>query len=166
MLRQRSLFHVLHCFSMHCGECGYCQGMGPIAATLLCYLDAPVSTSRFLSLAETNCFTFVQRVFAMMVRIHDVYQMHSIFIHGFPGLLECFYLQERLIELIMPDVYVSLVRYVPLQGGFCPELIVFQPLKARQHDCIFIVCNEMVHHTVRKYGSLSDSTTDLGCVLP
>lgn len=40
---QRSLFHVLHCFSMHCKECGYCQGMGPIAATLLSYFDAPVS---------------------------------------------------------------------------------------------------------------------------
>lgn len=40
---QRSLFHVLHCFSMYCQECGYCQGMGPIAATLLSYFDAPVS---------------------------------------------------------------------------------------------------------------------------
>jgi hypothetical protein len=50
-----------------------------------------------------------QRVYAMMVRIHDVYRMHSIFIHGFPGLLECFYVQERLIESLMPDVYVSMV---------------------------------------------------------
>jgi hypothetical protein len=54
-----------------------------------------------------------QRVYAMMVRIHDVYQMHSIFIHGFPGLLECFYVQERLIEQLMPDVYISLVRRAP-----------------------------------------------------
>ena len=45
----------------------------------------------------------------MMVRIHDVYQMHSIFIHGFPGLLECFYVQERLTEQLMPEVYISLV---------------------------------------------------------
>jgi len=35
--------------------------------------------------------------------------MHSIFIHGFPGLLECFYVQERLIEQVMPEVYISLV---------------------------------------------------------
>jgi hypothetical protein len=39
---QRSLFHVLHAFSMVCDECGYCQGMGPIAATLLCYFDPQV----------------------------------------------------------------------------------------------------------------------------
>jgi hypothetical protein len=40
---QRSLFHVLHCFAMLCDTCGYCQGMGPIAATLLCYFDPEVS---------------------------------------------------------------------------------------------------------------------------
>ena len=40
---QRSLFHVLHCFSMRCHECEYVQGMGPIAATLLCYFEPEVS---------------------------------------------------------------------------------------------------------------------------
>lgn len=40
---QRNLFHVLHCFAMLCDTCGYCQGMGPIAATLLCYFDPEVS---------------------------------------------------------------------------------------------------------------------------
>lgn len=49
LVSQRSLFHVLHCFSMYCSECGYCQGMGPIAATLLCYLDAPVSGELLLA---------------------------------------------------------------------------------------------------------------------
>ncbi|MCO5603602.1 hypothetical protein L7F22_057753 [Adiantum nelumboides] len=34
---QRSLFHVLHAFSLLCPKCAYCQGMGPIAATLLVY---------------------------------------------------------------------------------------------------------------------------------
>lgn len=45
-----------------------------------------------------------------MVRLHDEYNMHGIFIHGFPGLLENFYVQERLIEHIMPDVYTAFVR--------------------------------------------------------
>jgi len=51
---QRNLFHVLHCFSLICDTCGYCQGMGPIAATLLCYFDPEVSraaTSGVLVLA-------------------------------------------------------------------------------------------------------------------
>lgn len=53
-----------------------------------------------------------------MVRLHDAYNMHGIFIHGFPGLLENFYVQERLIEHIMPDVYAAFVR-VPLTPLNC-----------------------------------------------
>ncbi|POW06598.1 hypothetical protein PSTT_08868, partial [Puccinia striiformis] len=37
---QRALFQVLHAFGMYCQTCGYCQGMGPIAATLLSYFSA------------------------------------------------------------------------------------------------------------------------------
>lgn len=44
-----------------------------------------------------------------MVRLHDQYNMHGIFAPGFPGLLESFYVQERLMEAIMPDVYQSFV---------------------------------------------------------
>jgi hypothetical protein len=87
---QRSLFHVLHCFSLHCSDCGYVQGMGPIAATLLCYFPPP-------------------QVYAILVRLHShpLYSLHAIFLPGFPGLLEAIYIQERIIERIMPDVYSS-----------------------------------------------------------
>ncbi|KAF7303102.1 Rab-GAP TBC domain-containing protein [Mycena kentingensis (nom. inval.)] len=83
---QRSLFHVLHCFSLRCEGCGYVQGMGPIAATLLCYLDP-------------------EKVYASLVHLHDSYSMHAIFSPGFPGLLEAIYVQERITEQMMPDVY-------------------------------------------------------------
>jgi hypothetical protein len=88
---QRSLFHVLHCFSLRCEDCGYVQGMGLIAATLLCYLEP-------------------ERVYAGMVRLHDEYEMHSIFQPGFPGMLESIYVQERLIQRFMPEVYQSLEK--------------------------------------------------------
>jgi len=84
--RQRSLFSVLHSFSLQCDECGYCQGMGPIAATLLCYMDP-------------------KRVYPAFVHLHNSYKMHSIFKPGFPGLLEAIYIQERIIEKMMPGVY-------------------------------------------------------------
>lgn len=83
---QRSLFRVLHSFSLRCNECGYCQGMGPIAATLLCYMDP-------------------KRVYPTLVSLHDSYMMHSIFKPGFPGLLEAIYIQERITEQMMPGVY-------------------------------------------------------------
>lgn len=108
---QRSLFHVLHCFSLLCETCGYCQGMGPIAATLLCYFDPEVSlTHPFYRIkCEAGTRAHQQRVYSLMVRLHDVYGMHSIFAPGFPGLLEAFYVQERLMEYLMPDVYKSFV---------------------------------------------------------
>ncbi|KAF7436286.1 hypothetical protein PC9H_003115 [Pleurotus ostreatus] len=90
---QRSLFHVLHCFSLHCEQCGYVQGMGPIAATLLCYFDPA-------------------HVYAALIRLHDTYQMHTIFSPGFPGLLEAIYVQERITEQMMPHVYAAFKRHM------------------------------------------------------
>lgn len=89
--RQRSLFHVLHSFSLRCSTCGYVQGMGPIAATLLCYFEP-------------------ERVYASLVRLHDAYSLHTIFSPGFPGLLESIYVQERVTESMMPDVYKAFKR--------------------------------------------------------
>lgn len=92
-LGQRSLFHVLHSFSLHCSQCGYCQGMGPIASMLLCYL-AP------------------ERAYASLVHLHDAYHMHDIFSPGFPGLLESIYVQERITEELMPEVYAAFKRHI------------------------------------------------------
>lgn len=64
------------------------QGMGPIASTLLCYFDP-------------------ERTYAALVRLHDAYSLHSIFSPGFPGLLEAIYVQERMTEMMMPDVYAA-----------------------------------------------------------
>ncbi len=66
---QRSLFHVLHAISMLCDQCGYCQGMGPIAATLLCYFSP-------------------ERAYAAMVALHSHVNLHTTFSPGFPGLVE------------------------------------------------------------------------------
>ena len=92
-IRQRSLFHVLHSFSLRCSQCGYCQGMGPIASMLLCYL-AP------------------ERAYASLVHLHDAYHMHDIFSPGFPGLLESIYVQERITEEMMPEVYAAFKRHI------------------------------------------------------
>ncbi|KAG7093795.1 hypothetical protein E1B28_007440 [Marasmius oreades] len=85
---QRSLFHVLHCFSLRCSACGYVQGMGPIAATLLCYFPP-------------------SHVYASLVRLHSSpdYALHTIFAPGFPGLLEAIFVQERIIRELLPAVY-------------------------------------------------------------
>ncbi|KAG8794254.1 hypothetical protein FRC12_025167 [Ceratobasidium sp. 428] len=96
---QRSLFHVLHAFSLLCPSCGYVQGMGPIAATLLNYFEP-------------------ERTYAILVRLHDEYEMHTIFQPGFPGLLESIYVQERLVERVMPGVYQSLSKHMISSTSF------------------------------------------------
>lgn len=67
--------------------------MGPIAATLLCYFDP-------------------EHVYASLVRLHDAYNMHSVFNPGFPGLLEAIYVQERIMETMMPDVYSAFQKHM------------------------------------------------------
>ncbi|GAA5934984.1 uncharacterized protein JCM15063_003120 [Sporobolomyces koalae] len=84
---QRALFHVLHAFGLRSENVGgYCQGMGAIAATLLCYFEP-------------------ERAYAGLCRLFDQYQLENIFEPGFPGLMEAFYVQERLIESLMPAVH-------------------------------------------------------------
>lgn len=66
--------------------------MGPIAATLLCYFSP-------------------EHVYASLVRLHDAYGMHHIFSPGFPGLLEAIYVQERLMEQMMPGIYAAFKKH-------------------------------------------------------
>lgn len=82
---QRGLFSVLHAASLMCSECGYCQGMGPLAAMLLCYL------------APTDAY-------ALLVQLHDDYHFHDFFRPGFPGLREMFYVQQRLTNAFLPNL--------------------------------------------------------------
>lgn len=65
--RERSVFHVLHAFSPHCMACGYVQGMGPSAATLL---------SNWIACALCLC------------RCTTPYTLHRVFDAGFPGMFE------------------------------------------------------------------------------
>lgn len=46
-----------------------------------------------------------------MVHLHDTYELHTIFSPGFPGMLECFYVQEKLVEMLMPEVSEVFVSY-------------------------------------------------------
>ncbi|GAA5881086.1 hypothetical protein JCM3774_003007 [Rhodotorula dairenensis] len=91
---QRALFHVLHAFGLRSEDVGgYCQGMGPIAATLLCYFEP-------------------ERAYAGLARLFDQYRLSHIFAPGFPGLHEAFYVQERLVELLLPAVHTAFAEHM------------------------------------------------------
>lgn len=67
--------------------------MGSIAATFLNYFEP-------------------ERVYAFLVQLHDAYSMHTVFSPGFPGLLEAIYIQERITEQMMPDVYAAFKKHM------------------------------------------------------
>lgn len=109
-LGQRSLFRVLHCFSLLCPQCGYCQGMGSLAATLLSYYPE-------------------EQAYALLVALHDSpkYALHDLFSPGFPGLLEGFHVQEKLAELLVPG----------LNGAMQREGVVGSAYATRWHITLF-----------------------------
>jgi hypothetical protein len=81
--------------------------------------------------------------------------MHSIFAPGFPGLLEAFYVQERLMEYLMPELYQSFV---------CSRLD--QQAKAHtvatQHDFVIGLGDEMVYYLVCQYIPLFSTIANMG----
>ncbi|KAN0061741.1 hypothetical protein ACQY0O_005733 [Thecaphora frezii] len=99
---QRSLFHVLHAISLLCPDCGYCQGMGPIAATLLCYFSP-------------------DQAYAAMVMLHHTYSLHSTFSPGFPGLVENFYVQNQLVKTYMPEIASKMDEQMVVTSAFATK---------------------------------------------
>lgn len=99
---QRSLFHVLHSISMLCDQCGYCQGMGPIAATLLCYFSP-------------------ERAYAAMVLMHNHLNLHSTFSPGFPGLVENLFVQDQLLRTFMPELATVLDQHMVLASSYATK---------------------------------------------
>ncbi|KAF8750500.1 RabGAP TBC [Rhizoctonia solani] len=174
---QRSLFYVLHAFSQLCPSCGYVQGMGPIAATLLNYFEpewdavsrwtrtyvivssdeiplSPLGRAPFGSVMRivtsikrgvpslVTLEFFNDRTYAILVRLHDEYEMHTIFQPGFPGLLESIYVQERLIERIMPGVYQALLTVYSDSFRRIPRDWALISTRRRAHNkSLFLICS-------------------------
>ena len=117
--------------------------MGSIAATFLFYLDPEVR--RDLCIHRTPHLSPMQSSYLSLVRVHDVYNMHSIFSPGFPGLLENIYVQERLIETLMPEVYKSFVRYLP---NYTVCQLLKLPSAAKEYGFNYFLRDKMVHYTI------------------
>jgi hypothetical protein len=49
------------------------------------------------------CYFAPGRAYTSLVHLHDAYHMYGIFSPGFPSLLESIYVQERIIEEMMPE---------------------------------------------------------------
>lgn len=92
----------------------------------------------------------------MLVHFHDEYQMHDIFLPGFPGLLEAIYIQERITEKMLPHVYASFVRHFHFLFSCMSHmtdfgsLVFFFAFTEETHDLNHKLCDEVVHHVICK----------------
>ncbi|CAH1756540.1 3813_t:CDS:2 [Entrophospora sp. SA101] len=82
---QRSMFNVLKAFSNYDQQVGFCQGMANIVAILLLYYSEEDS-------------------FVMLIKLFSKCNLHSLYVPGFPSLMEGFYIQKKLMELYVPKL--------------------------------------------------------------
>ncbi|BGP49011.1 hypothetical protein JCM10450v2_004890 [Rhodotorula kratochvilovae] len=159
---QRALFHVLHAFGLRTENIGgYCQGMGSLAATLLCYFEP-------------------ERAYAGMCRLFDQYRLSHIFAQDFPGLQEAWHVQDKLVELLMPDVYAVLTEhcihpssysskwYLTLYTNsfpFATQLRLWDALLLEGVDVLVIIAVAIIWHFQHEFTAPSASFEDIQTTL-
>lgn len=89
---QCALFRLLAAFSAYDTTIGYCQGMSTIAALLLIYMP------------EEDAFWSLVALFD-----NPLYDMHGLYLEGFPKLHRCFAIHDRLLQATLPALYKHLV---------------------------------------------------------
>ncbi|CAG8521058.1 7723_t:CDS:2 [Paraglomus brasilianum] len=121
---QQALFNVLRAFSVHDKQVGYCQGMAAVCAILLMYY--PEETA-----------------FIMLIKLFNRYNLHHLFVPGFPALLESFYVQEQLMNTYIPKIFAHFVNLNVLSNAYA----------TRWYITLF-AGNVVPHHTVLRIWDL------------
>ena len=82
--------------------------------------------------------------------------MHDIFLPGFKGLLEAFYVQEKIMQKMLPGLYTVFVcRFV---GLIMADRMRIEA-EFNMHNGL---CRQMVYHPVRQYDPLPDAIAIVG----
>lgn len=104
-----------------------------------------------------------QRAFASLVRLFDQYGLSQIFAPGFPGLLESFYVHERVVEFLMPEVHQAFVSPFRIRRG---ARVASTDSYASDHPLHLklFVRHQVVHHTLCQFGPVQHPTPPLGWV--
>ncbi|CAH8623453.1 unnamed protein product [Schistosoma rodhaini] len=84
--RQCALFRVLAAYSVYNSEVGYCQGMSELAGLFLIYIED-----------EEDAFWALNQLMTSYR-----YNMHSVYVAGFPGLKRLFTHHERIVRKLLP----------------------------------------------------------------
>ncbi|KAF8332648.1 RabGAP/TBC [Cantharellus anzutake] len=99
---QENLFNVLKAYSLYDPEVGYCQGLAFIVAILL--LNMPD-----------------EEAFCVFVRLMQSYNLRSIYLPEMPGLQLRLYQFDRLVEELVPVLYVHFLRQGVKSSMYCSQ---------------------------------------------
>jgi hypothetical protein len=86
--------------------------------------------------------------------------MHATFAPGFPGLLEAFYVQEKVMQRMLPGVYAVFVS-----AGFLLFAGETDASTEAEHDLDDRICRQVVHYIICQYRVVSNATATMGCIL-
>ena len=103
---QTSLFNVVKCYSLYDKECGYCQGLANVAATLLLHTSMDEEVS-----------------FAILVKLMEdpPYKMRGQYSRGMPALQLRLWQFERLLLLHLPRFGQNLIEVGVLPTAYASE---------------------------------------------
>jgi len=100
-------------------------------------------------------------VYTSLVRLHDHYDMHATFSPGFPGLLEAFYVQEKIMQRMLPRVYAVFVSAMFLLG----PMMEADPAIEGKHGLHHCLRRQMVYYFICQYRIVPDAIAIMGCIL-
>jgi len=86
---RQALFNVLKANAVYNKDVGYCQGMGFVSALLLMYMEE-------------------EDAFWVLVRLCSGYDMATIWKTGFPGLVKCFFMLDKMMSQFYPKIHEHL----------------------------------------------------------
>jgi len=102
---QENLFNVLKAYSLYDPEVGYCQGLAFIVAILL--LNMPD-----------------EEAFCVFVRLMHSYNLRTIYLPEMPGLQLRLYQFDRLVEELLPVLYVHFLRQGVKSSMYCSQWFI------------------------------------------
>ncbi|CAH8546587.1 unnamed protein product [Schistosoma turkestanicum] len=100
--RQCALFRVLAAYSVYNSEVGYCQGMSELAGIFLIYIEDEEDAFWALNQLMTNYR----------------YNMHGVYVPGFPGLNRLFMHHERIVRKLLPLLDKHFIKHDMLTSTY------------------------------------------------
>jgi len=105
---QGNLLNVMKAYSLYDPEVGYCQGMAFVVGPLL--LNVSITALSTMALTRESVQMPDEEAFCVLVRLMKSYDLRAQYIPDMPGLQLRLFQLDRLLEELLPAVFMHLLR--------------------------------------------------------